>query len=261
MYSFGDVAAANEELWSILGDVLQRRGVDVSQISFDASRKAVPDEIGSEIFFTQVCGYPLMKRFRQQARIVGVPCYKWDGCVGSTHRAFFVVRKDDCATSLASMRGRIFGINSRLSNSGMNRPRLKLAERGGDGPFFSNVVLTGGHQASLERLVEGAIDMCSVDCVIWGLLAERAPHLTRECRIIDDSVASPCLPFVTSVSTSDAEVECLVDALHDVFRDPMTQSVRDVIGLTGLVVPDLTAYERLLAYESEAARLGYPELE
>ena len=47
--------------------------------------------------------------------------------MGSTHRAFFMVRVDDPAERLDDLRGRIFGCNSLLSNSGRNLPRLSLA--------------------------------------------------------------------------------------------------------------------------------------
>lgn len=122
--------------------------------------------IGPEVVFTQICGYPLFKRYRDQGRMLASPCYDFPGCDGPTHRAYFMVRADDAARSLEEMRGRIFGCNSLLSNSGMNLPRLSLAQIAGGKPF-SSVVMTGGLIPSLDRLIDRTIDACSIDNVTW----------------------------------------------------------------------------------------------
>lgn len=261
MYSFGEVARANQSLWSIVSDRLRERGLDIARIRFDAQRKAVPEEIGNDVFLTQVCGYPLINRFRGQARLLAAPCYSWAGCVGATHRAYFIVRADEGANSLWDMQGRAFGCNSRLSNSGMNLPRLTLARLGATAPFFFAVVMTGGHRDSIEQLIAGAIDLCSIDCVTWGLLTRYAPELTGRCRVLDETPSSPSLPFVTSIATPAGDANALADALHDVMRDPATLHIRDVLGLTGFAVPVPEAYERLGDYEREAIARGYPEIE
>lgn len=260
MYSVGDVATANLALWSTIGERLRAHGLEMADVRFDSQRKEVPEDIGSEIFLTQVCGYPLLKKFHGQARLLATPCYRWPGCVGSTHRAYFLVRATDDASELNDMKGRIFGCNSLLSNSGMNLPRLSLARLGAVAPFFSQVVMTGGHRDSVEQLVNGAIDLCSVDCVTWGLFTQYAPELAGRCRVLDETPSSPSLPFVTSLSTPEREANLLVDVLHDVMRDPATLHVRDVLGLTGFAVPDSDAYEQLMRYELEAAERGYPEI-
>src|ERR1700691_333517 len=100
--------------------------------------------------------------------MLATPHYALPGSAGSTPRAFFMVRADDSDECLEDLRRRIFACNSLLSNSGMNLPRLSLARIAGGKPFFSSVVMTGGHVASLERLDDGRIDICSIDNVTWG---------------------------------------------------------------------------------------------
>ena len=108
---------------------------------------------------------------------------------GSTHRAFFMVRADDPGRAcLEDLRGRIFGCNSLLSNSGMNLPRLSLARIAGGKPFFSSVVMTGGHVASLERLDDGRIDICSIDNVTWGFFEKVPPD---RCQTVSDTRRDP----------------------------------------------------------------------
>lgn len=260
MYALPEMAVANAALWTALQRRLRARGVDTSDIRFDNDRRPVPDGIGPGIFFTQICGYPLFKHYRDQGIMLAIPQYAMPGCVGSTHRAFFMVRADDSSERLDDLRGRIFGCNSSLSNSGMNLPRLSLARIAGGKPFFSSVVMTGGHVASLERLGDRSIDVCSIDNVTWGFFRKFRPIAAERYRILDETVTSPSLPFVTSVDTSKSDAVAIAEALHEIMEDPQAADIRGMLELAGLSVPDFAAYERLAEYEREAADLGFPEI-
>jgi ABC-type phosphate/phosphonate transport system substrate-binding protein len=261
MYYFPEVAAANAALWDALRHRLQTKGLDMRDVEFDTGRRPVPDGIGPEIFFTQICGYPLFKKFRDQGRMLAAPCYTLPGCEGPTHRAFFIVRAGDAARTLEELRGRVFGCNSLLSNSGMNLPRLSLARIAGGKPFFSSVVMTGGHVASLERLGKGSIDLCSIDNVTWGLFKKFRPLVAHRYRVLDETASSPSLPFVTSVKTAESDAAAIVDALREIMADSQTAHVRDTLELGDLVAPDVAAYEHLADYEREAAELGFPRIQ
>jgi ABC-type phosphate/phosphonate transport system substrate-binding protein len=260
MYCLSEMTAANAALWTALRLGLCARGVDTADIEFHTEGCAASEGLGPGIFFTQTCGYPLFRHYRDQGRILGTPHYSTPGCVGSTHRAFFMVRSDDPADCLTDMRGRIFGCNSLLSNSGMNLPRLSLARIAGGQAFFSSVVMTGGHVASLERLDEGSIDICSVDNVTWGFFKKFRPVNAQRYRILDETVSSPSLPYVTAANTSESDAAAIAETLHEIMDDPQTASIRDALELAGFSTPDVDAYERLTEFEREAAYLGFPEL-
>jgi ABC-type phosphate/phosphonate transport system substrate-binding protein len=261
MYSLPEMEAANSAFWAALKRRLDAKGVDTAGIKLDSDKGPVPPGIGPEIFFTQICGYPLFKHYRDQALLVATPHYAMPGCVGSTHRAFFLVRASDPAERLEDLRGRTFGCNSLLSNSGMNLPRLSLARIAGGKPFFSSVVMTGGHVASLERLDKGSIDICSIDNVTWGFFKKFRAVAAKRYRILDETPPSPSLPFVTSVNTTESDAVAIAEALHEIMGDPQTANVRGILELAALSVPEIAAYERLAEYEREAAELGFPEIE
>jgi ABC-type phosphate/phosphonate transport system substrate-binding protein len=260
MYCLPEMAAANAALWTALRQRLHAKGVDTADVKLDSDGGPVPDGIGPGVFFTQICGYPLFKHYRDQGIILATPHYAVAGCAGSTHRAFFMVRVDDPAKRLDDLRGRIFGCNSLLSNSGMNLPRLSLARIAGGRPFFSSVVLTGGHVASLAHLADRSIDVCSIDNVTWGFFTKFRPVAAKRYRILDGTVSSPSLPFVTSVNTAEFDAVAVAEALHEIMDDPQTADLRGILELSGLSVPDFAAYERLAEYEREAVDLGFPEL-
>ncbi len=260
MYSLPEMAAANCAFWTALQRGLRARGVETADIKLDSGGRAAPDGIGPGVFFTQICGYPLFKHYRDQGLVLATPHYAAPGCVESTHRAFFMVRSDDPAECLEDVRGRIFGCNSLLSNSGMNLPRLSLARIAGGKPFFSSVVMTGGHVASLERLAGSNIDVCSIDNVTWGFFRKFRPVTAERYRILDETVSSPSLPFVTTVNTSESDAMAIAEALHEIMDDPQAADIRRALQLAGLSAPDVAAYERLAEFEREAADLGFPEI-
>lgn len=260
MYALPEMAAANSAFLAALQRRLRGKGVDTAGIRSGSNHGAVADGIGSGVFFTQVCGYPLFKHDRDRVLMLSTPHYAMPGCVGSSHRAFFMVRADDPAERLDDLRGRRFGCNSLLSNSGMNLPRLSLARIAGGQSFFSSVVMTGAHIASLECLDEGSIDTCSIDNVTWGFFRKFRPGAAERFRILDETVSSPSLPFVTSVNTTEADAVALAEALYEIMTDPRSAHIRGALELAGLSVPDVIAYERLAEYEREAAELGFPEI-
>jgi ABC-type phosphate/phosphonate transport system substrate-binding protein len=260
MYSLPEMETANSAFWTALQLRLGAKGVDTTGIRLESNKDPVTEGIGPEIFFTQICGYPLFKRYRDQGLLLATPHYAMPGCVGSTHRGFFMVRAGDPAERLEDLRGRIFGCNSLLSNSGMNLPRLSLARIAGGKSFFSSVVMTGSHVASLERLDEGSIDICSIDSVTWGFFKKFRPIVAERYWILDETPSSPSLPFVTSASAREFDAVAIAEALHEIMGDPQTADLRATLELAGLSVPDVATYERLAEYEREAADLGFPEI-
>jgi ABC-type phosphate/phosphonate transport system substrate-binding protein len=136
MYALPEMEAANSAFWAALKQRLDKKGVDTAGIKLDSERGPVPPGIGPGIFFTQICGYPLFKHYRDQALLLATPHYAMPGSVGFTHRAFFMVRSGDPAERLEDLRGGIFGCNSMLSNSGMNLPRLSWRGLPTASPFF-----------------------------------------------------------------------------------------------------------------------------
>lgn len=260
MYNLPEMREANARFWEALRGLLAEAGLrDLpDKLTFD--RGPVPERIGPEVLFSQTCGYPLETIFRGQAIRLGTPCYAAPGCDGPTHRAFFVVPEASRARTLSDVRGSRFLLNSPVSNSGMNLPRRSLAEIAGGAPLFAEIVETGGHPASLDRLLRGEGDIASIDCVTYAFWRHYRPEAATRLRIIGETPPSPAIPFVTSVATPPDTVQILRAALRTVMHEARYAAARGGLMLTGIVdMPD-TAYRGLLDYEREAAELGYPAI-
>jgi ABC-type phosphate/phosphonate transport system substrate-binding protein len=258
MYNLPEMRPVNAAFWEALRGLLVEAGLpDVPEaLSFD--RPPVPERIGPEILFAQTCGYPLETVFSGQAIRLGTPCYVAPGCDGPTHRAFFIVPAASSVKGLADLKGSRYLLNSPVSNSGMNLPRRSLAEMAGGGRLFSAVIETGGHPASLDRLLRGDGDVASIDCVTYAFWRHYRPDAAARVRIIGETPRSPAIPFVTSIATPPAVVQILRTALRVLMHDARYENVRSGLLLTDVVdLPD-TAYRGLLDYEREARELGYP---
>jgi ABC-type phosphate/phosphonate transport system substrate-binding protein len=261
MYPFPETAAATAAFWEALRVRLVAKGVDIRDVAFEDPLARAPVGVGSNVLFTQFCGYPLFKIYRGHGAVLATPSFTFAGCEGPNHRAFFMIRAKDSARRLEDLRGRVFGCNSRLSNTGMNLPRITLAKIAEGRPFFRSVVMTGGHLASLDKLHKETIDLCAIDCVTWGLFRKFRPSDAVHYRILAQTPPSPSLPFVTSTTTDEQTVMSLRESLDALFSDPATADVRETLGLTAVSVLNASAYEQLMCYEQEAADLGYPDLE
>jgi ABC-type phosphate/phosphonate transport system substrate-binding protein len=142
----------------------------------------------------------------------------------------------------------------------MNLPRRALAEIAGGKPVFRQVIETGGHPASLDRLLRGEGDVASIDCVTYAFWRHYRPETAARVRVIGETPSSPSIPFVTSIATPSSIVRILRDALHRVATDPRYTAARGGLMISGVEdVPD-EAYRGLLDYEKQAAALGYPQL-
>src|SRR5262249_25727926 len=140
------------------------------------------------------------------------------------------------------------------------RGRAWAETAAGGRPFFREIVVTGGHPASLDGLLRGEGDAASIDCVTYAFWRHYRPQAAARVRIIAETPVSPSIPFVTSVATPARVVDILRAALRALAVEPRYAEVRAGLMLTGIEdVPD-AADAGLLDYAKEAAALGYPEL-
>src|SRR5271163_1838083 len=220
MYNFPEMRQVNARFWEALRGLLLEAGLPNVPEAPIFERRPVPERLEPHLLFSQTCGYPLETVFKGQAIRLGAPVYDVPGCDGPTHCAFFVVPEASPAKTLTDLKGGVFLLNSLVSNSGMNLPRRALAEIAGGRSFFREIIETGGHPASLNRLLRGEGDVASIDCVTYAFWRLYRPETAARVRIIAETPPSPAIPFVTSVATPPEIVEILHAALHRLGSDP-----------------------------------------
>jgi len=255
MYDPPGLMAANDALWAWIATRLQgapralSRGGDLMTLWRHPG-----------LLLAQTCGYPLMTRLSDHARVLATPVYDAPGCDGAWHRAAILVRAKDPARALGDLFGARLAINDPLSNTGMNLPRARIAPLARGARFFGSVVVTGAHALSAAAVAGGEADVCAVDAVTWAHLERLEPALAGRLRILDWTDASPGLPLVTARATSAATRAALMEVLTAAMAAPDLAWARRALRLEGIVTLPKGAYDRILELEREAADHGYPVL-
>jgi phosphonate transport system substrate-binding protein len=132
-----------------------------------------------------------------------------------TYYADVVVRHDDPAVTFADLRGRTVGYNDAISLSGRLALLLHLADLGEDATYFSELVATGSHDASLQALHDGSIDVATMDSTTLRLRRAAQHPLAEAVRVIEGLGPHPIQPIVVRSTVSDDERLTMCTTLAD----------------------------------------------
>ncbi len=259
MYEFPWTASALDELWTGVARRLRAAGLEAPW-ALTRGRDLYETWWDRDLILGQSCGYPYWRSLRGAVALIATPAFVFEGCEGADHCSFIVARRGERRSGLAGFRGARAAINARDSNTGMNLFRAAIAPIAEGRAFFSEVVVTGAHQASLVAVASGAADIAAIDSVSIALLRAGRPELVEEVETIARTPSSPCLPFIASLAFGEAKLAAVRRALSETFEDPGTRSAMRRLGLAGASVLGSDAYARVLALEADAVALGYPEL-
>lgn len=260
MYDLPQLAAATDAFWRAIAERLEDAELSGVASSLTRSEDYAAAWRDPGLLLGQTCGYPLMKQFRNAARIVAAPVYTSPGCEGPRHCSVFITNAKAGRQTLDDLRGGVCAVNGFDSNTGMNLLRAAIAPLAAGKAFFDSVVVTGSHLASLEAVADARADLAAIDCVSFAHFEHFEPALVRRVVQIGRSPSAPAPPFITARETDDATLAILCETLKDVVADPELDSVRAALSLGGFEVLSEADYEFALRIEETAAAQGYPEL-
>ncbi|WP_419758469.1 phosphate/phosphite/phosphonate ABC transporter substrate-binding protein [Acidisoma sp.] len=260
MYALPEMAAANAALWAAVRERLEAAGIAALPALLSPAPAALPGAIAPGTLFSQMCGYPLRRLYDGQYRLLGTPLYDLPGCGWFApgvpgHCSFIVVPRTSPTETVEALRDSRFAVNGFDSNSGMNLPRRLLAPLAGGRPFFSQVIVSGGHLRSMEMVAAGEADAASIDCVTYGFCALYRPDLVAALRVVAETPTSPAIPFITSAGTPPETAAALTRILGAEVPEALAG-----LRIATVLPPRPEAYDAVLVFEAEAASLGYPVL-
>jgi ABC-type phosphate/phosphonate transport system substrate-binding protein len=259
MYDFPWTAAASDALWAAVSARLAEAGVQSPTRLTRGGELAVLWRHPG-LIFGQACGYPYASGLRDAVTLIAAPEYSFPGCEGASHRSFIVRRASDSRNSLGEFRGGVAALNAHDSNTGMNLFRAAIASVAGGAPFFSSIVATGSHEASVEAVAGGQADLASIDCVSFALLSRGRPELVEGVALVAESALSPGLPFIAANGVPAPTIAAVRGALFAALADPALAEARAALGLRGARVATAADYDRVAELERDAAAAGYPRL-
>ena len=259
MYDFPWTAGANDALWAAISARLAEAGVQSPTRLTRGGELAVLWRHPA-LVFGQTCGYPYASGLKDAVTLIAAPEYSFPGCEDALHRSFLIRRVSDSRRELHEFRGAVAALNAHDSNTGMNLFRAMIAPTARGAAFFSSIVVTGSHEASVAVVDNGQADLASIDCVSFALLGRGRPELIERVAIVAESALSPGLPFIAAACVPAPTIAAVRGALFAALADPALAEARATLGLRGARVATAADYDRVAELERGAAATGYPRL-
>jgi len=257
MYDLPEVRKALDTLWQGLARHLHRQGVPDAPNTLSHERPVSDLWNDPDLFLSQCCGYDIVNRYAGQLLPIATPHYGAPECMGCDYASVVVVAEQNAATDVLEMRGAVCVINGPESHSGMNALRGLVAPVSRDGRFFTEVKVSGSHEASLAMIRRGEAEVGAIDCVTFALLERNRPEALAGLRKLGRTYRAPGLPYVTGPAIDDDRVARMRMALFSAFADPDLVAARQALLLDDIEILPEDAYARMREVEDLAARYGF----
>ena len=260
MYDFEEMRGAHEILWNGIARKLEQAGVDGVPAALDRSRSLHELWTDPGLLLSQCCGADLVGRYAGTLALVATPLYNAPGCDGSLYSSVVLVAEDSPATGLSDLRDSVCVVNSRESHSGANALRALVAPLSRWGRFFSRIVTSGSHPASVAAVARGEADIAAIDCVTYACIERYRPSLLEGTRRLCYTERAPGIPFVTRSGSDPDRIRQLQDALLEAFEETDVRAAGNAVFIGGVEILPSSAYDRIIEFQRLAAAHGYPEL-
>jgi ABC-type phosphate/phosphonate transport system substrate-binding protein len=219
MYDWREERAAVDALWA---DIRARAGGDLPVALTRPADEAALFALWRDpaLVLSQTCWGPLSLGLLPGLRVLAQPDYSdVAGGQGPLYRSVLIGRSGDALPAPEGpeadlpddvLSGQLLAANARHSLSGW----LALAgDLGAEpGTLAADVVITGGHRASVRVVAEGRADIAAIDCRSWAL-ARRYEPCARGLVVLGWTAARPGLPYVTGPLTAPSQVAELRETL------------------------------------------------
>ncbi len=260
MYDMPEVRSALDALWEGLVRHLKRQGLNDIPGRIQHGQNTADLWNDPDLWFSQCCGYDIVRRYADKLRPLATPHYGAPGCQGADYASNIVVAEDCRANDVLDMFGTTCVVNGFESHSGANALRALVAPKNRDGRFFSAAKVSGSHIESLKMIRRGAADVAAVDCITYALLKSYRPSALDGIRKLGRTYRAPAIPYITRRDGDDDRVDRLQTALFNAFVDPHLITTRQALYLKNIETLPASAYERIIAFEEYANGLGYAHL-
>lgn len=188
-----------------------------------------------------VCTYAFVRGEREFGmEAIVVP--RVNGAV--TYRSLILAPSMSRTSSLLDLRGQRFASADVMSHTGWISPALYILERGYDPDhFFSEHVITGSHDRSVDAVRSGDVDGAAVDSLVYDRMRETDPDVGRRTKVIHESSSYGIPPVVVNPRLEPSLKKELQAALLVMHEDTEGKRVLAEIGIDRFVLPDPALYD------------------
>lgn len=238
MYPYSHLRSAFDQLWDGVRSKLSLAAPPLDWV-LDPVRACRRDDL----LLGHTCGWPLITELASTVRVVGTFDHDVEGASDGTYCSVLVTT--DQHESLDNILRRpdlVLAANSVDSLSGWISLRSVAATHGvrlDERP--ETVQWSGSHAASVDAVRRRSAHLASIDAVSWA-------HLDGSgLSVVGHGPRVPCLPLVTSGSSTDLALDELRAALTATVRDPAMAGANATLKIREFLVRDLADYEGLPA--------------
>ena len=260
MYDIPEVRGAHDILWKSVARGLEKAGVKGVPAVLDRSRGVHALWSDPGLLLSQCCGADLVGRYSGKLVPIVTPRYRAAGCDGCKYSSVVIVAEDSPATELEHLRDSVCVVNGYESHSGANALRALVAPLSRQGRFFSRVVTSGSHLASVTAVARREADIAAIDCVTYAHLDRYRPSVLEGTRRLCYTERAPGIPFVTRAGSAEELIRHLQRALRDAFEEAEARAAGADMFIDGVETLPLSTYERIDEFERLAVAARYPEL-
>lgn len=227
MYDFAETREALQGLWSAIANRVDRS--DREQLPAELSWGGDPEQtwLDPSLVLGQTCGWPLVTSLQGRVTVVGAFHHELgDQPDGPTYRSVIVATEDRPLASFAGSTGAINGWTSLSGCVSLGAAAAGVCERA---PFFTDLIDTGSHVASLAAVTSGDAALASIDAVTFALVSRSRPDLVTDLEVVGRGPVVPTLPLITAADDPAPLQRAIASAL----ADPTTSAWRDQLFISG----------------------------
>jgi phosphonate transport system substrate-binding protein len=213
----------------------------------------------NKIEIAWICGLPYILRANQAAssiELLAAPVMQGDRYRNQPiYYSDIVVHRDSHFQTFADLRGTSWADNESGSHSGYNLIRYHLATLSNNLSYFSEMIESGSHLASLQMILERKIDASAIDSIVLEVELRRSPSLSTNLRIIKTLGPSPVPPLVIKRSLSKETKIYLRELLIHMHEEPDGQTILSHLKLARFVQVEDTDYD-VIRYMTQKVKLA-----
>lgn len=257
MYNLLQTRDAIDLFWDVLSKNIRQNGLQnvPSYLSHDKHLSDLWDD--PDLLISQCCGFDVINRYSGRLKPVATPHYSALGCVAENYCSLIVVADDCLYQDVRQMAGVVAVINGPESHSGMSSLRHLVSTSQKNGRFFSSVITSGSHAASLDIIRAGKADVAAIDSVTLTLSQRHQVGAMNGLKVLGMTYTAPAPPYVVKATMADDDVAKIRDALIITFNDTALKNCREQLLLKDISLTQQEDYWLHEAFSEHALKRGF----
>lgn len=163
-----------------------------------------------------------------------------------SYRGYIIVPAGSNVRSLLDLKGKSFAFVDLQSYTGRLVP-IYMIKKIGENPlkFFSSVIYTKSHEASLNAVAEGKVDGAAVISLLFEHVVRHDPTILKRVRVIDKSDKTGFPVFVTIKHIPKEEKKVIQDVLINMHKDKKGKKILQKLEIDYFFVPNDSDYDMI----------------